>query len=413
MNARNWLERRLREDSDEFIDLVQQMVRIPSETPPGDTTDIAAFVGDYLDQSNAPYEVVDPEPTMPNIVGTIEGNDPGKHLVLNGHLDVFPAGDPAAWIDDPYSAIIRDGKLYGRGVSDMKAGTAASILTYCYLNQVREHWQGKLTLTAVSDEESFGPYGSRYLIEHRPDVRGDALLNAEPSTPYSYRFAEKGPCWLELLVETAGGHGGYPQVSPNAVKITADIIREVEGFSEIRIQASPEIVATIEDNRDLLARMFGEGTADVLSRVTVNIGLIEGGDKVNMIARECRTEFDFRTPVGVPTDLVIERFAEVVSRYPDASYRVINRSEPNHCDPNTELARIIQDNAETVRGIRPRPVISMGGTDARLWRYEGIPAYVYGPTPYNMGAPDEYVTLDDLLGTVQVHVLTAFDYLSQ
>jgi succinyl-diaminopimelate desuccinylase len=58
------------------------------------------------------------------------------------------------------------------------------------------------------------------------------------------------------------------------------------------------------------------------------------------------------------------------------------------------------------------PGISIGGTDCRIWRAKGIPAYVYGPTPNNMGAPDEFVTLDDLLGTVHVHVLSAFDYLT-
>jgi hypothetical protein len=73
---------------------------------------------------------------------------------------------------------------------------------------------------------------------------------------------------------------------------------------------------------------------------------------------------------------------------------------------------IIQANAAQARGIRPVPSISLGGTDARLWRLAGIPAYVYGPTPTNMGAPNECVTLDDLFGTVQVHVLSAYDYLA-
>jgi succinyl-diaminopimelate desuccinylase len=75
------------------------------------------------------------------------------------------------------------------------------------------------------------------------------------------------------------------------------------------------------------------------------------------------------------------------------------------------MVRIIAGNAESVRRIRPYPAISIGGTDCRLWRERGVPAYVYGPTPYAMGAPDEHVTLNDLLGTVHVHVLSAYDYL--
>jgi len=76
------------------------------------------------------------------------------------------------------------------------------------------------------------------------------------------------------------------------------------------------------------------------------------------------------------------------------------------------MVRILQRNGEAVRGIRPKPAISIGGTDCRFWRWRGIPAYVYGPVPYNMGTADEYVTLDDLYGTVRVHVLSAFDYLT-
>ena len=66
---------------------------------------------------------------------------------------------------------------------------------------------------------------------------------------------------------------------------------------------------------------------------------------------------------------------------------------------------------QAARGIRPTPGVSIGGTDCRFWRERGIPAYVYGPSPNNMGAPDEYVSLDDLLGTVRVHALSAYDYL--
>ena len=398
-------------DRDRIIDLVQQLVRIPSENPPGDTTDVCAFVVDYLGRHGVDYEIVAPEPSMPNIIAHIDGNGPGKHLVLNGHLDVFPAGDPAAWTDAPFSGTVRDGKLYGRGANDMKAGTAASILAFLYLAECRDEWQGRLTLTLVSDEETFGPYGARYLIENRPDVHGDVMLSGEPSTPYFVRYAEKGPLWIELNVTTPGGHGGYPQTSPNAILVAADVLRDLQELNEIEISASAEILASIEASRERLEEMFGAGTVDVLTHVTVNTGVIEGGDKVNMIAASCRVEVDIRTPIGVSTDDVLTRVDQIIARHDGASYRVINRAESNACDPNHELVEIIQRNAETARGILPLPSPGLGGTDCRLWRYKGIPAYVYGPTPYAMGAPDEHVRLDDLLATVEVHTLSAFDYL--
>ncbi len=412
MTIRQQLTEQLAADRDRIIELVQDLIRIPSENPPGDTTEVCAWVVDYLGRHGMDYEIVAPEPTMPNVIAHVEGNGPGKHLVLNGHFDVFPAGDADAWTDDPFSGVVRDGKLYGRGANDMKAGTAASILTFVYLAERREHWPGKLTLTLVSDEETFGPYGARHLVKHRPDVLGDALLSGEPSTPYFVRYAEKGPLWIELNVQTPGGHGGYPQTSPNAILLAGDVLRDLQALNEIEIRASAAVLASVEDSRERLEETFGPGTVDALTHVTVNAGVIEGGDKVNMIAASCRVEVDIRTPVGVTTDEVLAKVDEIIARHEGASYRIINRAESNACEPDHELVAIIQNNAEAARGIRPLPSLGLGGTDCRLWRYRGIPAYVYGPTPYAMGAPDEHVLLDDLLATVQVHALSALDYLS-
>src|SRR5947209_8796633 len=130
MDTRARLEERLRRDRDAIVELVQELVRIPSENSPGDTTAVFDFVTRYLEGRGLDYEVVAPQPSMPNLVSTFEGGEPGRHLVLNGHLDVFPAGDPALWSDDPFSGRIKDGRLFGRGVTDMKVGTTASILTY-------------------------------------------------------------------------------------------------------------------------------------------------------------------------------------------------------------------------------------------------------------------------------------------
>jgi succinyl-diaminopimelate desuccinylase len=131
-----------------------------------------------------------------------------------------------------------------------------------------------------------------------------------------------------------------------------------------------------------------------------------------MAAEACAAEVDIRCPIGLSTSVLVERVGEIVRRHPGASYEVMARWEPNYSDPDHPMARIVQRNAERVRGIRPLPGISLGCTDCRLWRYRGVPAIVYGPTPYNMGAANEYVALDDLFGTIGVHALSAFDYLT-
>jgi succinyl-diaminopimelate desuccinylase len=413
VDVRTRLKNRLNEDRDSIIALVRDMVRIPSENPPGDTTELFRFVTGYLGERGIDVDVVAPNPTLPNLIATVDGAAPGKHLVLNGHLDIFPAGDPSLWSVDPYSGHISDGKLYGRGVTDMKTGTAASILTFIYLSELREHLRGKLTLTAVSDEETFGPWGARYLIEHRPDVLGDCVLSGEPSTPHVVRFGERGFLWLELTARTKGGHGGYPQMSANAVKIAARVIEALEAVSNIEVSTPPELQEWISAARDGFDAELGPGSSDNLTRVTMSIGSIHGGMKVNMIAADCTLEVDIRCPVGVSTEEAQARVDQILRNFPEASYTVMNRSEPNWVAPDHELVRIVRQNAGQIRGIRPFPNMSLGGTDCRLWRLRGIPAVVYGPNPYNMASPDEYVTIEDLLSTVHVHVLSSFDYLTQ
>ena len=179
---------------------------------------------------------------MPNIVASFEGGSPGRHLVLNGHIDVFPVADEGlGWSKDPWGGELADGKIYGRGVADMKCGTSASIYTYIYLSRMKDQLKGKLTLTAVSDEETFGPYGARYLMEHHPEVHGDALLNGEPSSPFSVRFGEKGPLWVEFTVLTPGAHGAYTHASKSATKIAMALAAELEKLTEIEPEISDNI----------------------------------------------------------------------------------------------------------------------------------------------------------------------------
>ncbi len=406
------LEQKLDSDADSILQFVQRMVQIPSENPSGDTTDLTAFLTDWMEERRLDHEVVAPQPTMPNIVASFDGSEPGKHLVLNGHLDIFPAGDSTQWSVDPYSGAVKDGKLFGRGVIDMKAGTAASFLTYHYLSGLKAQLPGKLTLTAVSDEETGGTWGTGYLMDNHPDVIGDCVLNGEPSTPYTIRFGEKGPVWLDLLVRTPGGHGAYTHLSRSAIQETAEIIRRIEQLADQEVTLPPDILERVEDARSELDAALGPGATDIVKQVTVNIGIIQGGVKTNVIAADCRTGVDLRAPVGLSAQKLLEQFEQILVDYPDASYDLFKISEPSVCTPDHEMVRILQRNGEAVRGIRPKPAISIGATDCRYWRWRGIPAYVYGPIPYNMGAADEYVTLDDLYGTVRVHVLSAFDYLT-
>lgn len=401
-------------DRDRLVDFLSRFVQVKSPNPPGDTREAAAFVGRLLEHEALPYRVIAPQPAMPNLVATMEGGaGPGRHLVLNGHMDVFPVGDGKGWTHDPWGGEVSGGRVWGRGTSDMKCGTTASIFTFAYLARLRERWNGRLTLTVVSDEETFGEWGSRYLIAHHPEVHGDCCLNAEPSSPHTIRFGEKGMLWLRFTVRTRGGHSAYPHTGESATKLAARLIMDLESLTRLE-PAMPEGVArAIEEGGEAIERGLGAGATDIMPRVTTNVGVLNGGIKINMIPDECTFEYDIRFPVGLEKDQVMAAIGRILERHPAVSVVELNATPPSWCDPYGDMVGILQDNVRRLRGNVPPPIISLGGTDARLWRYEGVPAYVYGPSPASMGGRDEFVDIEEFLHIIRTHALSAYDYLTR
>ena len=399
------------EDRDRLIDFLSRFLQAKSPNPPGDTRDAAKHITDFLDKEGLPYRVIAPREEMVNIVGSFEGGSEGKHLVMNGHIDVYPVGDAKGWKYDPWGGTVDDGKIFGRGSNDMKAGTTASIFTYYYLHKIRNQLKGKLTLTCVSDEETFGPWGARYLMKHHPEVIGDTLLNGEPCA-HQIRFGEKGILWLNFTVSTPGAHGAYEHASPSATKVAAKLMLELdEAMSGLDYSAPDNVREALEEAREIIEEGYGKGAFETLQRTTINFGTIHGGLKVNMIPGEVVIEADIRLPVGQMKEEVIPVIDRVLENYPNVSYVEVNYTAPSHCDPNGEMVGILKENIKLVEGRESKTLIAMGGTDARLWRYEGVPAYVYGPYAKGMGGKDDYVEVDEFIDVVKVHVLSAYDYL--
>ncbi len=402
---------RLEAEREALIALMQHFLRTRSANPPGDTTEAAACLTGFLNAEGAPWRIAAAEPHMPNIVASFAGARPGRHLVLNGHIDVFPPLDESGW-----SGERRDGKLYGRGAADMKTGTLAGTIAYAWLHRVRADLHGRLTLTAVSDEESGGRWGTRWLFETMPEaVRGDCCLNGEPSGLNNIRFMEKGTLRMVVTVRAPGGHGGYPHLSRNPNKVMAALIGAFDRRFHLRETVLPEAVSRLLTSPEAVAVIeagFGAGAAPLVRQMTFNPGVVRGGLKVNTIPHETVAEFDLRIPVGIGRDAVLAEARELCAAH-EASLEVIEAHSypPSMADPEHEMVRIIAGNAEAATGVRPIPMSSLGGSDSRYWRYEGIPAYLYGPSPVSMGRGDEHVTVEEFLTVVRVHLLSAYDYL--
>ena len=405
----SWVDR----DRDVLIHFFQEFVRCRSPNPPGDTRTAAKHVCDALDTHQLAYRIIAPQETMPNIVASFECGAPGRHLALNGHMDVFPVEDERGWTQPPWGGVLVDDKIYGRGSADMKCGTTASIFTFIYLHRIRDRLKGKLTLATVSDEETFGPWGARYLSEHHPEVFGDCCLNGEPSGMSTLRFGEKGPLWLRFHVHTRGAHGAFTHMSKSANKIATEVITELEKIGDTPVPDLGNLEAFISSAADKIDREYGEGAAKIVRKITVNPGRIEGGIKVNMVAAECRFEVDFRVPNGLTAKDILPQIDELVKRYPEVSYEVLLSEAPAWTPPDTEMAGYVRDNAKALSGVDPVPIITLGATDARLWRYKELPAIIFGPAPRGMGSIDEHVPVAEFFHVVKCHLLSAYDYLTR
>jgi succinyl-diaminopimelate desuccinylase len=409
-DVKDRLFRKVDSDRDELVGFLRGFLRARSPNPPGDTREAAAYVTSYLKEKGIPFKVLGPDNEKPNIVSSFSSGK-GRRLVLNGHMDVFPVGDGTGWSHDPWGGELVDGKVYGRGACDMKAGTTAMIYTYVVLHELMSEMMGGATLTVVSDEESGGRLGSGWLVENVPEVMGDCCVTVEPSSPYTLRFGEKGILWLRVTVRTLGGHGAYTHTSANAIKIASRLITDLETLKYIPVHYPENLAKALKEGRDAAERALGRGGADVMSKVSVNIGVCSGGVKVNVIPRECMFEVDLRLPPGLVKEDVMHHVERIVAGYPEAEVDAFRYDGPLWSQPDGEMAMILRGNARLL-GVDPKPIVSLGGSDLKFWRQRGTPSYYYGLTNHGMGTIDEYAVVDELLHVTKVHLASAYEYLS-
>ena len=159
-------------------------------------------------------------------------------------------------------------------------------------------------------------------------------------------------------------------------------------------------------------RAVGKGATAVARRYVTNLGLIEGGIKVNMIAPECRVEVDTRIPIGGRVAPVVAALKKM-ARECGGELTVVNTAEPSVTGWDHPIYQIGKRVLERVAGQKTIFAVGLGCNDARLWRYEGVPGLIYGPTPHGMGTVDEYVEIADLLRVTMVHGATALEYLAR
>lgn len=396
--------------------LTSRLVQIPSESPESDTRALVEELKTILENIDG-VEVTFPTKEEPivNLVARLKSNTPGKRLILNGHLDTYPVGDASLWTKHPLSGHEENGRLYGRGASDMKGGIASYILTFMIMSELKDSWSGELVMTLAGDEETMGVKGTKFLLDTVPHASGDAMISGDVGTAKVLRFGEKGLMWVELNAVGKPSHGAHVHKGKNAIDSLVEGITCLNTELEaIEVNAPKSVTEAIEKSSVVSEGFSGQGETEVLQKVTVNFGVIEGGISPNLIPAKASAQADIRLPVGVKLKDVEEKIKGIVDSIEGLSYHVFRQYEANWSDTNHEIFSLTRANVKHITGVDPVLTMRVGASDSRHYRLsKNIPSVNCGLNAYNLGGPDEYIEIEELVELAKIHVLTAFDYLTE
>jgi len=355
------------------IELTQELVRINSENPPGNEEAIAKYIKDFLEDLNISTDLIEFEKNRFDVVASL-GN--GSGLMLNGHMDTVPAGDINNWKYDPFEARIVGGKIFGRGTSDMKGGIA-SILA-AVENLSKENFKRKLLLTFVADEEVEAK-GSFYLVKNRKEMLNDIKYGIMGEcTDLNARIAQKGITDIKIKFKGKSAHGSRPELGDNAIYKAADFIQEMRKLIEqLKKRKNP---------------ILGSGT--------LNVGVIKGGTKINMVPESCDVEIDRRTIPGETPKIAVGQLKKILKKLKlKADIQVFQSRLPMQLDKNLEIIKILKSVTKT------RLIGESGYTEAELfYRDAGFPCFSFGPGIGNQAhVSNEYIPIKNLQRATKIY----------
>lgn len=390
--------------ADEMIAWLRDLVRIPTVNPPGENyKDCAQFIGDKLTEFGYETSFIEatgrpecsPEHPRVNVIGHLNGSRFHPTLHFNGHLDVVPPG--AGWTLDPFGAELRDGRIYGRGVTDQKAGIAASLFAVEAIRRAGVRLAGSVEQSATVDEESGGLAGVAYLAEHgyvRPDLV-DYVIITEPLDYDRICLGHRGVYWFEVLMHGRIAHGSMPFLGVSAIDRMAHLIETVDRTLKPKLAARR-------------TRMPVEPEA--AQSATININSILGGQNPDLpqtpcVADLCRAVFDRRFLLEENLDDVRAEFIELIEqlRIADAELQYELKDllivHPTMTAPDSILVKTMRGVVGETIGREPPLIASPGTYDQKHFaRIAGIEQCIaYGPGILKMAhQPDEYCEIEHL-----------------
>jgi acetylornithine deacetylase/succinyl-diaminopimelate desuccinylase-like protein len=413
-SARRKLSANLEYHRDALIRLCSELTAADSQNPPGDTGKVAEICVSFLKSiPGVEVQKVTGKEPITNVFARLKGGaGQGRRLVFNGHLDTGAVPEPERWSVPPHGGVVRGNRIYGRGVADMKAGIAAQLATFAALSPVRDSLRGEVVLTLVGDEGTGAKWGTLYLLDEFPEAKGDAMISGDVGSPLVARFGEKGFLWLEVVAKGKSAGGAHAYLGVNAINRLMDALQHVQALERYDCKTSPDIVKAIDAAAPTSESLHGKGETHALKNVSVNIGIIEGGKRINAVPAIASARADIRFPAGVTSDELLAALNRSLTNSADIETNVLDRAEPNWTEPTSEIVQLLKKVATEEMGRVPALSTRLGFSDARHYRERGVPCIGYGATAHNGNAPDEYVEIDDLVILLKTYTLTTFDYLS-
>jgi len=407
--------KRVEEIGSEMISFLQELIRIPTVNPPGEHYVVnAELIGGKLREfgyqthyiaAEGCHEHTEQYPRL-NVLGRMEGSRKRPCLHFNGHFDVVPVGE--GWTVDPFAAEIQDGKLYGRGASDQKAGIAASIFAIEAIRRSGLRLQGTVEQSGSVDEESGGFAGVAHMAKLGwiSDDKTDFVIITEPTNVDRLFLGHRGVYWFKVTTHGRIAHGSMPHLGISAVDHLVDFLYDVNH------QLKPSLA-----QRKTAVPVEPPGSR----YASINVNAIFGGQPEEGMQTPCVVDrsgaiFDRRFLAEENFDDVrgeVKALLEQLQgKNPDFKYNMEDMMivQPVQTDPNCELVSAISQSAEQIFGRLPKLAASPGTYDQKhVVRVGNVQQCIaYGPGILDQAhLPDEHVLIEDVITSAKVMALTA------
>lgn len=366
------------------VRFLQEIVAIDSCDPPGGEREIAYRIGDVLSALGVEAEIDEFLPGRANVVARLRGTGERPNLVLSAHMDTVPVGT-VAWHSSPFSGEIKDGRLYGRGSSDMKSALAAMIGAMEELSLRATPLKGDVVL-ALTAGESANLLGARRLVERGFQSEIGAFLCGEPSG-LDVVIVEKAVLWLRV---TATGRLGHVSgdAGVNAILLVNDFLTRLKAFA------------------------LSFPTHPLLDAPTVRVGRIDGGSAVNLTPDRCYVDLDVRFPPNIHPSEIVRQVSNLLGA--DLSIEILDYKPAVESPPDDDFVHLCQAACAEVCGRRPAiKGVSYYSDAAVLLTGLKVPFAIVGPGDLGMsGQADESVSLANVLSAVRIYTRIAEGWLS-